>query len=74
MNIPKRFPLLLLTLSVAAFLCYACTTSKSPSGTPGSPRDTTAVQATKTGPVISKGVKTLTSGTPGSPRDTTGKN
>jgi|GEM_PF-2062163 len=61
MNTQKRFPLLPSTLFLAAVLCYACGTSKSPSGTPGSPRDTTGVQTTKT----------LSGGTPGSPRDTT---
>ena len=63
MNIQKLAPLLLPAVFVAAVSFYACGTSKSPSGTPGSPRDTTGVQAISS--------KTLTGGTPGSPRDTT---
>lgn len=63
MNIQKLTPLLLPAAFVAAVSFYACSTSKSPSGTPGSPRDTTGVQAISS--------KTLTGGTPGSPRDTT---
>lgn len=63
MNIQKLIPLLLPAIFVIAVAFYACSTSKSPSGTPGSPRDTTGVQAV--------GSKTLTDGTPGSPRDTT---
>ncbi|MBN9380612.1 MAG: hypothetical protein J0H74_07610 [Chitinophagaceae bacterium] len=70
MNIRKLIPLLLLASSTAVCSFYACSTSKSPSGTPGSPRDTTGAQATKPGTIINP--KALTSGTPGSPRDTTG--